>query len=334
MNIQHGGNLDQAKKLFPEVTGSWLDLSTGINPYSYPFSSLDISLYEKLPSYSHEENLRQVAADYYGCKNKSCVALAPGTQILISLMPTVLNAKEVYVLYPTYEEYISSWWQAGVKVTRVVNFEDFETLCLQKNVVGVICNPNNPDGRKIDIARLESLIKKWSVSGNHLILDEAYMDFSGQSMAYLLPSPGLLVLRSFGKTFGLAGLRVGFLLASPEIVQRIRYMLGLWPVNGPALQIAAEALQDGLWKIETEKKLRIQQKRLDAFLQSHSFNLVGGTLLFRLFYHRSANDIWKHLASHGIWVRKFDYNPNWLRFGLLYRQADWQRLEAVLLSIS
>lgn len=329
MKNQHGGNIDFAKKTFPQVRLPWLDLSTGINPYHYPIS-LDLSLYETLPLSSCEKSLRNIASAYYGCRDETYVAVAPGTQILIALLPLLLKVREVYVFCPTYGEHLFSWQQAGIKVTKIFDIDHFDALSNKKNTVAVFCNPNNPNGRIIKPARLADLIQKWGQAGNHFILDEAYMDFSGKGMSYLLPCPGLIILRSFGKTFGLAGLRVGFLLASPEMVQKIRSVLGSWSVNGPALQIASQALQDKVWKSEVQSQLQIQQKRLDSLLLKYSLRLVGGTLLFRLFYHENAQNLWEHLASHGIWVRKFDYTPYWLRFGMLHKEEEWQRLETVL----
>ncbi len=331
MKIQHGGALDQAKLLFPHVKLPWIDLSTGINPYNYPISSIDLSLCKRLPLSSEEDQLRQIAANYYGCKNKSYVAIAPGTQLLISLMPFLLKAKEVYVLCPTYGEYFFSWQQAGVNVTKIYDIDHLIEYSQRENAVAILCNPNNPDGRQIISDKLTYIIEKWGKTGNYVILDEAYMDFIDKGLGYLLPKPGLIILRSFGKIFGLAGLRLGFILSSSEIIQKIRFMLGSWSVHGMAIQIAIKALQDDLWIQRTKSQLQIQQSRLDLLLTKASLHIIGGTLLFRLYSHPKARNIWKSLATQGIWVRQFDYNPAWLRFGLLYREEDWQRLEHALI---
>lgn len=332
MKNRHGGNIDFAKQLFPQVTFPWLDLSTGINPFSYPIPLVNDHLYKHLPIQTHEERLREIAAHYYGCLSKDYVAIAPGTQILITLMPYLLSGKEVCILCPTYSEYLLSWQQAGIKVQKVFNLDTFMEFAHKPQSIGIICNPNNPDGRLLSKEQLNIIIRKWGAVGNYLIIDEAYMDFIDQGMASYIADTNLIILRSFGKSYGLAGLRLGFLLAQPKIIQKIQCMLGNWVVSGPALQIASQALQDKQWFIKTKRQLEQQQSRLGQIVRSVSLFTVGKTLLFRLVEYQKAQDLWKYLALRGIWVRSFDYNSMWLRFGLPHEEQGWQRLEQALTS--
>lgn len=327
MKNGHGGNLDVAKQLFPHVTVPWLDLSTGINPFSYPIPSIDTGLYQHLPMQAHEEALKDVAARYYGCINKDYVAIAPGTQILIALMPYVIPVHEVCVLCPTYGEHLFSWQHAGVKLSKIYDLDTFVKCAQKPKRIGVICNPNNPDGRLLSKERLNFILGKWNGMGNYLMIDEAYMDFVNESMVSAFPCDHLIILRSFGKTYGLAGLRVGFLLAQPKIIQKIQYLLGHWCVGGPALHIAMLALQDYQWFTETKQRLCEQQERLNKLLASYKLSCIGGTLLYRLIHYENATSLWYHLASQGIWLRRFDYNHTWLRWGLLYKESDWQRVK-------
>lgn len=328
MENRHGGNLDFARQEFPQVMVPWIDLSTGINPFPYPIASFDLSLYHALPSSLHEERVREVAADHYGCLDSRYVALASGTQILISLIPYWLPAREVCILCPTYSEYESSWQQKGVVINKVSTMSQFMDCAWKREVVGVICNPNNPDGRFLDRVQMEAMIRIWDRGKNYLILDEAYMDFVGPGMASSLPSfSRLVILRSLGKAYGLAGLRVGFLLAQPEIVQKVQKMLGSWPVSGPALQITLQALQDIQWLARVKRELWKQQDRLEQLCMRYSLHTVGKTALFRLIRHEQANALWRHLALQGIWVRRFEYDSTWLRLGMPSSEQDWQRLE-------
>ena len=161
----------------------------------------------------------------------------------------------------------------------------------------VVCNPNNPDGHRTSAQDLLALAKQQAARNGLLIVDEAFADFEAtDSLAPHLPLPGVIVLRSFGKAYGLAGLRLGFALASPGRAALIRTALGPWAVSGPALHIGAMALQDTAW-------------------------------------HNEAADAagWaRRLGRAGIQVRSFADAPARLRFGIPGDPAAWNRLAAAL----
>ncbi len=116
-----------------------------------------------------------------------------------------------------------------------------------------------------------------------LIVDEAFADFDGadDSLAPALPASGAVVLRSFGKAYGLPGLRLGFAIASPDIAKPLRAALGPWPVSGPAIAIGARALSDLAWAAATRARLGGERTRLDALLEEAGWRVLGGTRLFR-----------------------------------------------------
>lgn len=325
----HGGQLKEAKIQFPHVAQGWIDLSTGINPYAYPFSPMTPDRSTQLPSIEDEHRLRGLAALRYGVRDQHLIAVAPGTQILISLMPYILNAKQVCVFCPTYMEHIKTWQQTTVSVHQVVTLDDFMRFSTQEQTIGIICNPNNPDGRLFNVQQMQTIIHQWGSFHNHVVVDEAFMDFEGQTIASLLPHPALTILRSFGKTYGLAGVRLGFLLSNASYVEKLRKMLGPWPISGSALHVGLQALRNREWILKVKDQLSKQIKQFDQLFLYNACKVVGGTHLFRLIEMQEAHNLWKYLANHGIWVRKFDYNPQWLRFGLPQEQ-DWGRIEKTI----
>jgi cobalamin biosynthetic protein CobC len=166
--------------------------------------------------------------------------------------------------------------------------------------------------------------------GGFLLVDEAFADVDGSSVAGALPHPGLVVLRSFGKTYGLAGIRLGFALAAPGRAALIRAALGPWAVSGPALTIGRAALADRAWLAATAARLRAEAAEMDACLVAAGFRVVGGTRLFRLAEGAGAPKMFERLGRAGIFVRRFDEQPHWLRFGLPGTPEGWARLRQAL----
>ncbi len=326
--IAHGGTLAGAARCFPEAPRPFIDLSTGINPYSYPLPELSPECFARLPEPEDVARLEAIAARAYGVAAPEIVVAAPGTQILISLLPHLLpRGEHVAVLSPTYGEHARSWANAGYSVAEIDRLD----AAVDADRV-VLCNPNNPDGRRFKQAELRPLADRLARRGGILLVDEAFADFEapGLSMAPGLPHPGIVVLRSFGKSYGLAGIRLGFLLAAPSIASLVRRALGPWAVSGPALSAGILALADDDWRQDGMVRLAIDAARLDALLIGAGFALVGGTSLFRLYEGEGAPAISDHLARRGILIRAFAGHPGWLRFGIPGSPLDWARLEGAL----
>ena len=153
---------------------------------------------------------------------------------------------------------------------------------------------------------------------------------SEESLAPMLPASGAVVLRSFGKTYGLAGLRLGFALASPDIVPSLRAALGPWPVSGPAIAIGIRALAISDWLEAMRARLGKERARLDALLQGAGWRIIGGTRLFRLAAHADARAAFERLLAAGILARPFADARTWLRFGIPGDENAWERLAAAL----
>ncbi len=324
--VPHGGDLDAARRAFPGAPEPWLDLSTGINPDAYPLPHLDGEAWARLPQRHELLALADAAARRYRVAAPAMVAPAPGTQALIGLLPGLVSPARVAVLGPTYGEHAAAWQRAG---------HDVFEVCDLKNAtdagVLVVVNPNNPTGRIVPPAELRRAAQVLHERGGLLIVDEAFADVMPRA-ASLVPDlpPAAIVLRSFGKAYGLAGLRLGFAIAPPEMAQRLRDCLGPWPVSGPAIAIGTAALADDRWLEGTLQRLKLGCERLDTLLAGAGCAPLGGTLLFRLVAHKSAARLAESLGRRGILVRAFAEQPTWLRFGLPGPEAAWQRLTDAL----
>ncbi len=323
--IWHGGDLDEARRLFPGAPEPWIDLSTGINPIAYPVPSLPPSAFERLPSPAAHRDLEQAAAEAYGAIGAAMVVAAPGTQVLISLLPLLRPRSRVAVLGPTYAEHAHAWRNAGHAVSEASSLEG-----VAGEDVAVLVNPNNPDGRRFNRETLLELAGCLQQHGGLLVVDEAFADFDpDETLVSVLPQ-NAIVLRSFGKTYGLAGIRLGFAIAESSIAMRLRAALGPWAVSGPAIEVGRQALRNRVWRAAAQQARAADARRLDALLEPLSDRPLRGTSLYRLMESRKGPELFSRLGRHGIWVRRFQYDPGLLRFGLPADEAAWLRLrEAV-----
>jgi cobalamin biosynthesis protein CobC len=323
----HGGDLALARKIFPAAPEPWLDLSTGVSPYRYPFRPPALESWTRLPDVEALAALETAAAVAYRVGPHGRVVAAPGTQALINWLPHLFPTRRVGVLGFTYFEHALVWRAAGAAVS--VTDEIGE---LEDKDVAIIVNPNNPNGRIVGIDDLRALAGLFQRSGKLLIVDEAFADFlePGVSLAPELPPSGAIVLRSFGKTYGLPGLRLGFAIAPADMALKLRAALGPWPVSGAAIDIGAEALGDHAWLAATRERLATDAAALDAILVAAGFALLGGTPLFRLAAAADAPARSQALAEAGIWVRRFHARPELLRFAMPASETDRARLRAAL----
>jgi cobalamin biosynthetic protein CobC len=324
----HGGRIDMAASLYPFAPQPWVDLSTGINPICWPVPHLSSALYQRLPLAADMARMTAAATEAYGLPANAAIVPVPGSEIAIRLLPRMARAKAVGILAPTYGSHAAAWRDGGAEVHELnalpeLRRHDLETL--------VVVNPNNPDGRTISRADLTAFAQAWTVTGRRLIVDEAFADVRPEASLLALPKlpAGTVVLRSLGKFFGLAGLRVGFVIAAEPDAAIWRGLLGDWPVSGPACEIATSALRDTAWIAATRIRLAADRKRLDSVLGRAGLKVVGGTDLFGLFEARDGVDVLDHFARAAILVRGFAAAPQRHRFGLPADEAAWQRLEAI-----
>lgn len=307
----HGGGLDAAVSQFGGQRDRWIDLSTGINPVPYPVPEIPAQAWNALPDEAAREALTQAARAFWKVPARLGILAVPGASAAIAHIPLLAKPGHVRIPGPTYNEHAASFTSAGWQVTT-----DSTNVAASVHV-----HPNNPDGK---------LFAHRDLRGGLRIIDESFCDVMPEhSLLQDTDHDGTLILKSFGKFWGLAGLRLGFVIGPPTLLNQLAEMLGPWPVAGPALHIGTLALQDHSWAGTTRLRLTQDAAHLDALITGQSATLVGGTSLFRLYNVESASAWQTRLAQHHIWSRVFPYNPDWLRLGLPHPD-NWARLEAAL----
>lgn len=323
----HGGALDLVQQRFTDAPSPWIDLSTGINPWPYPNTRISPDAHAHLPTKTRYETCQSAMAHVIGAQPEN-VALAPGSELLIRLLPTILSAETIAVLAPSYGDHARVWRTAN---RTVVETADPLSLADQVDAV-IICQPNNPDGRVFSQEAIQEALSQLRRRSGWLIVDEAYADLTPNlSLAPHVNRGGLIVLRSFGKFFGLAGVRLGGLIAPPSVLAVLRQSLGEWPVSGAALEIGARAYADHSWQDQTRKKLQQARLALDETLDEAGFKNNSGTDLFRYVETPgNAHALWTHLARSGIYTRRFAWSQDYLRFGLPKDQDSHNRLRTAL----
>lgn len=305
----------------------WLDLSTGINPSAWPVPPLPAASWQRLPE--ADDGLEDAARRYYGCGHLLAVA---GSQAALQSLPGLRAPCRVGVLAPSYAEHGHAWARGGHRLDLLAPEEI--PAALDRLDVLLLINPNNPTGMRFPPQTLRAWQERLAARGGWLVVDEAFMDTTPeQSLAADAGSEGLVVLRSLGKFFGLAGARVGFVLAWPELLERLGAALGPWAVAHPARHVARLALADQAWQSAAQLRLPGESIRLAALLARHGLPPCGGTALFQWAKCERALAIQDQLAQSGILVRSFD-TPASLRFGLPGGEKDWERLEQALRRLS
>lgn len=319
--LEHGGKLREAAQRYGRT--DWLDLSTGLNPNGYPAPALSIDAWHRLPE--HDPDLLQAAQRCYGAPRMLAVA---GTQAAIQALPRLRAPSRVVVASPSYAEHLHHWAQHGHQTT-AVPYSELGSAINTADVL-VVCNPNNPTGAVVPRATLLQWAEVLAARGGWLVVDEAFADTDGaNSVADATQAAGLVVLRSVGKFFGLAGLRLGFVAAHQDILIPLADMLGPWAVSEPAQQVARAALEDSAWQRATHETLRADGTRLRELLATHGI-ASQGTALFQWWPELRAEEFHDHMARRGIWVRLFREAARGIRLGLPPDEESWQRLELAL----
>jgi cobalamin biosynthetic protein CobC len=325
--LPHGGDLAAARKLFPGAPEPFLDLSTGINPNPYPAGTLPSGAFTELPQPDALARLAAIAAAAYGAPSPAHVVATPGSQIAAAQLAASVAPGRALVLGPTYAEHARAAALAGHDVAEASDVERLGDASL-----AIVVNPNNPDGGLVTGEALLSIAERLHRRGGLLMVDEAFMEAAPQaaSLAGSVAGEGIAVLRSFGKFYGLPGLRLSFAIAGRTLARRLAAALGPWPVSGAALAVGAEALADRGWQERTRATLEAAARRLDIVLESAGMRVIGGTVLFRLARTPQAQAMFRRLGEQGVLVRRFERERDWLRFGLPGDEPAWRRLEQAL----
>ncbi len=324
MALEHGGRVRAAAQRYAISLNSWLDLSTGINPDGWVVPAIPAEIWQQLPQ--DDDGLIEAARSFYGTSELLAVA---GSQAAIQTLPRLRAPCRVALLEVTYAEHAHAWQQHGHQVCRVTEAEILQT---DAQVV-VIVNPNNPTARRFSVAEMLDLHERLAARGGDLVVDEAFMDATPEhSLAPFCPRKGLIVLRSLGKFFGLAGARVGFVLAENILLHELCERLGPWPIAAPSRYVAMAALQDTGWQRAARLSLQTASQRLANMLIRHGFSPVFSNSLFILLKLKNAASVHEQLAQQGILTRLFEH-PASLRFGLPFGEDNWARLDTALTGV-
>jgi cobalamin biosynthesis protein CobC len=325
--VSHGGDLGVARRLFPGAPEPFIDLSTGINPWSYPLAQFSPAGFVRLPQQDALTAVATATAKAYGAPSAEHVVVAPGSQILLPLVASLVPSARAAVVSPTYPGLARAASLAGHDVNTIERIEH----CGDAKLI-MLANPNNPDGGRLTRTALLELAHDLRQHGGLLVVDEAFMEVTppGESLAAEVACGNVVVLRSFGKFFGLPGLRLGFALTALPLARRLSAVLGPWPVSALALAVGAKALAYTAWIERTRKNLAKAATSLDAILAGAGLEIIGGTDLFRLVRSEAAPALFQHLGRAGIYVRTFPDNRTWLRFGLPAYASALKRLKKAL----
>ncbi|MDD5301100.1 MAG: threonine-phosphate decarboxylase CobD [Gallionella sp.] len=324
--LEHGGRLRHAARQYNIAEADWLDLSTGINPNGWPVPVVPGDIWQRLPQ--DDDDLHAAAQACYGTTKLLAVA---GSQAAIQTLPMLRPPAQVALVAPSYAEHAHAWQRHGHQVIGVPATEILQAGTTAQAVV--IVNPNNPTGKLFSRDELLRLHAQLAARGGWLVVDEAFIDAAPEhSLASICPTPGLIVLRSLGKFFGLAGARVGFVLAEETILQALAELLGPWPIAAPSRHVATLALRDTAWQQAARKALLPASRRLADLLNTHGLPPSGSSSLFQWVCCADAASVHQQLARQGILTRLYDA-PSSVRFGLPRDEAQWARLAEALKAI-
>jgi L-threonine-O-3-phosphate decarboxylase len=324
--LEHGGRLHRAAREYGIPLDQWLDLSTGISPFGWPVPAIPAAVWQCLPE--DDDGLIDIARAYYQAPHVLPVA---GSQAAIQALPLLRAPCRVGIIAPGYAEHAHAWQRAGHAVER----HPAEVLLAnpQRWDVLLLIHPNNPGGERFDVDTLLAVHAGLAARGGWLIVDEAFMDATpADSLCPYADRDGLIVLRSVGKFFGLAGARAGFVCAAPTLLQALQEKLGPWTLSGPTRHVLQDALADSLWQVQARVRLKTASERLAALLAKHGLPPTAGCALFQWCRRDDAQTIHRALAKTGILTRLFDDAPS-LRFGLLPDEAAFRRLDTALAEV-
>jgi len=374
--LEHGGAILQAAKTSDIPAEQWLDLSTGINPNGWPVPNIPAETWQRLPEL--EDGLEQAVRQYYSQRlsqnssqnSSQSYSASPnydaspnsspnsspnysadnfivtaGSQSAIQLLPQLFPTGVVWVPEEGYTEH-PYWWDFYQHTVFFYKADELENIVnntpdkLPFDTLLVI-NPNNPTTQlhpREFLIRLLNLIEKFD---KRFIVDEAFLDTRPEnSMLRHSKSPHLIILRSLGKFFGLAGIRCGVLFANPTLLKTAKRFLGPWQIATPSRWVATKALTDRNWQTQAIKDLTNSSQRLEElithFLPPDKIASCSRSDLFCSIVFQNEKEqqlTYAHFLKHGILIRRFSICFR-LRIGLPKDDVAWKKLTKALSSIN
>ncbi len=341
--LNHGGQLQRMQAKYPAQT-HWVDASTGIAPWSWPVPHIPASVWQRLPE--SQQPLATAAARFYLGNSVSADEIrhrflpVAGSQVAIEQIPLCVAVDAVALPLLGYGEHRQHWQEAGHCIHHYQTFAELIALLAAGHVShAVVINPNNPTGEQWSseqIAQCLGLLPE----GGLLIVDEAFAELDGITALALgsgtYAREKLVVLRSVGKFFGMAGLRLGFVIA-PDFVRRILHRrLPLWGISHPALWCGEKMLLDDAWHAGQRARICHARDQLHEFLQRYSWPesvcIQPGPLFISLFTTDDIlQSVYETCAANGLLLRYFQPQKGifGLRIGLV-AEDDWLFFSTVL----
>ena len=322
--VFHGGGLALAVARHGGQPEDWLDLSTGINPVAPSLPPVLATDWARLPDTDLEQAACDAARQFYGFGERAAVLPIAGIQGVIPALPHLRDDNSCAILSPTYGEYSAAFRTRGCAVQEISSPDG------ASSGVAIVVNPNNPDGRVHQPSDLLAFCDWMVERGGLLVVDEAFGEVMPElTLAGQAGRPGLLVLKSFGKFFGLAGIRLGFAAGHADDIARLRLLLGAWGVSGPALRIGAELLRSADQSAMTSA-IRDRAAKQVALFVRHGIALRADCGLFQLAAPVDAAALHHHLCERCILTRPFADRLDQLRFGLCADDDSLARLDRAL----
>lgn len=309
--FRHGGRLREAMAAHPDAPRPWFDLSTGINPEPWPGPRAPADALTRLPDPRALADLEAVAARAFGVADPGRVVAVAGAEAALRLLPGLIGGGAVALLAPIYGGHLEAWATASPTLVEALDHPE-----VQRADVLVLVNPNNPDGRRIARETLATLAAERSDRGLWTVVDESFGEVAPELGVADLEIDRLVVLRSFGKFYGLPGARLGFVIGNNPFVDNVRVFLGDWPVSADALALGLGAYADAAWRTSARTRLAAQTAQVDAVLAEAGLTVVGGCDLFRLVKTPDAHGLFQRLCGQGVLTRPFADRPDLLRIGL------------------
>jgi len=321
--VRHGGRLREAMAAFPHAPLPWLDLSTGINPEPWPGARASDDALRRLPDPHDLAELETAAARAFGVADPGRVVATSGAEAALRLLPGLIGGGEVALLVPIYGGHVESWTAFSPRLVAAL-----DDPAVAKARVLVLVNPNNPDGRRLARADLAGLAAKRSDAGQWTVVDESFVEVAPELSVADLEIDRLVVLRSFGKFYGLPGVRLGFAIGDKSLLRDIRTLFGDWPVGAEAIALGRGAYADEAWRVSARVWLSAQAGAVDAVLAAAGLSPLGGCDLFRWVGAAHAHGLFAQLCAQGVLTRPFQGCPDRLRIGLPSRR-EFNRFEQV-----
>ena len=322
-HMPHGGALRAAAAASRIPLADWLDVSTGIAPWSWPVPTVPEHVWARLPE--ADDGLLAAAAGYYRQPAERMVAV-PGSQFAIRALPEQYPPGRVGLPRIGYREHARAWQMAG---HTPVYYDTPEELRATADGLdyAVLLAPNNPLADMPTSDDCQTIADR--LGPGRLIVDAAFLDCAPEPPT--LPETAI-TLRSVGKFFGLAGLRLGFVIGAPEALAGLARRVEPWGVSHPARWVGARALADDAWQAAQRERIaegsawlldRLAEHMPEARLAS------GGLFVTACFESPDAAPAWHTaLARRGVLTRLGD-DRRWLRFGLV-KLAQRDRLASAL----